>query len=157
MERAFELGVAYKGLVDVTDLREFPEVGQWYSRCYNSVPGFSAFLSFLLLFLLCETIELDESKCLTPFYTCLIASSIVQLAKILDNCYPERIRVVILIGAPSVFQLVWSMFQRVIPAETKKKIKMFGPNQEKQWVQELEKHISPALVPRYLGGECFFF
>jgi hypothetical protein len=33
----------------------------------------------------------------------------MHLAHILDHYYPERIRVVYLIGAPAVFQLVWSM------------------------------------------------
>lgn len=75
-----------------------------------------------------------------------------KIAHILDEVYAERLRNVFLLGAPSVFQTVWTLVTPFVPLETRAKIRFVG--NEQQWINELvQAGIPVSSIPKYLGGQ----
>jgi len=69
-------------------------------------------------------------------------------AAIDDNQYPEVVEKVLLINAPWVFTALWGAISWLVPAETKKKIKLFGSD----YYSELEGLVHPECIPVQYGG-----
>jgi len=75
-----------------------------------------------------------------------------QFAHIMDEVYAERVRRVVILGAPNVFRTIWNMVQSLVPKETKKKIVFTGASDEHKWLEALRQEFPEESIPKYMGG-----
>jgi len=66
--------------------------------------------------------------------------------------YPERVRIVFVLRAPSAFSVLWRLVLPLVPIETRQKIRVRGPVAQK-WLFELQEHLPPETIPEWLQTE----
>ncbi|XP_037367414.1 SEC14-like protein 4 [Talpa occidentalis] len=71
-----------------------------------------------------------------------------QFFTILEANYPETVKNLIVIRAPTLFPVAFNLVKSFMSEETRKKIVILGGN----WKQELTKLISPDQLPKHFGG-----
>eukprot|EP01007_Sphenomonas_quadrangularis_P000093 NODE_1041_length_1030_cov_452.697248_g865_i0.p1 GENE.NODE_1041_length_1030_cov_452.697248_g865_i0~~NODE_1041_length_1030_cov_452.697248_g865_i0.p1 ORF type:complete len:307 (-),score=55.66 NODE_1041_length_1030_cov_452.697248_g865_i0:78-998(-) len=65
-------------------------------------------------------------------------------------CYPEFLREVYVVNAPTAFGGAWKILSHLMDANTRSKIQVLG----KDYMQTLSQHVDPAQLPNFLGGGC---
>lgn len=73
-----------------------------------------------------------------------------QIQVIDDNYYPELLRKVIVLNAPSVFALFWKLASHIMHKQTVAKWSIM----KKDYHEELFSHIPKGNIPNWLGGSC---
>jgi len=72
-----------------------------------------------------------------------------QMAQVDDDYYPERLKLALVINAPSIFSWVWNVIKYFFHPNTREKVVIVsGPG-----TKELLKQIDASMLPRFLGGD----
>jgi len=74
------------------------------------------------------------------------------LANILDRCYPERVRIIFMLRAPSAFAHFWRLVLPLVPINTRDKIRIRGSWSQKL-LSELQQHVPPETIPKWFQTE----
>ncbi|KAL5011206.1 hypothetical protein ScPMuIL_011711 [Solemya velum] len=75
---------------------------------------------------------------------------VMELNSLYEKNYPERVKNIYLINAPKVFPIIFKVAKPFMPEETKKKMKVLGPDYQ----ETLQKDIAADQLPKFLGGTC---
>lgn len=67
-----------------------------------------------------------------------------------DNNYPELLRKVLVINAPSIFSMFWKVAKMILHKQSAAKFEVMKGNYE----MEIRSHINDDNMPRFLGGNC---
>jgi len=76
-----------------------------------------------------------------PFYK--------KYASVFDKVYPERLRVCFIIRVPWAWNTVWRFFEAIMPAATKKKIRIKGCRAD-SWLEEFRALLPDESIPDWL-------
>ncbi|GMH40231.1 hypothetical protein BSKO_08135 [Bryopsis sp. KO-2023] len=71
-----------------------------------------------------------------------------QLYEMLSAHFVERLGILFIYNAPTIFWATWKTFSPIIPEVTLEKIKFIYPDD----LSELEKHIQPEILPKLYKG-----
>ena len=71
-----------------------------------------------------------------------------ETVKLYDDEFPELRKRIIVIRAPTIFPILFSLLKPFLRESTKQKIKVVGSD----WKEVLQKHIKPDQIPVYYGG-----
>jgi len=77
-------------------------------------------------------------------------SILKQIQNIDDNYYPEFLRKVVVLNAPTVFSLFWKIGKTVMHEQSVAKWAVLKSN----FQDEIRIHATPENVPRWMGGSC---
>jgi len=75
---------------------------------------------------------------------------VMESLKIDDLHYPELIKKLIIINAPSIFSVFWRLIKPMMDPRTVEKTEIYGNN----FLSYLEKDIDLESFPRVFGGKC---
>jgi len=64
--------------------------------------------------------------------------------------YPESLRKMYIVNAPSIFNTFWKLISPWLDKRTVSKIEVCGSN----YLELLAKEMDPSIIPSYLGGPC---
>jgi hypothetical protein len=64
--------------------------------------------------------------------------------------YPERLKILIAVNAPSIFTVFWKILKNWLDPRTIAKIQIVGTD----FMPTLEQHVDKKYAPKYLGGPC---
>lgn len=67
-----------------------------------------------------------------------------------DRDFPNLRKRILIVRAPAIFPMLFSILSPFLRQETKDKIKVLGSN----WQERLQKYIDPSQIPIYYGGTC---
>lgn len=73
-----------------------------------------------------------------------------QIQAIDDNNYPEFLRKVLVINAPTVFSMFWKIAKVVMHKQSAAKFEVM----KGEYLNEIKNHINDDNIPRFLGGHC---
>ncbi|XP_037076809.1 SEC14-like protein 2 [Pollicipes pollicipes] len=73
----------------------------------------------------------------------------LEMTRIMEANYPEGLGVCMVINAPPVFTLAWSMIRPLLRGTTQSKIQIFGHT---GWQQRLLELVEPDQLPKHWGG-----
>lgn len=71
---------------------------------------------------------------------------------VMETCYPDRLRVGLILRAPQTFSTIWSVILPLLPQDTKKKIHVKGWSSS-EWIHEIESYLPSESIPDYLRSE----
>ncbi|XP_078599497.1 SEC14-like protein 2 isoform X2 [Branchiostoma floridae x Branchiostoma japonicum] len=77
-----------------------------------------------------------------------VAEAFVQFLKMFEANYPEILKKVIVVEAPSVFPIAFSIVKPFLSEDTRNKVFVCGSN----WKEVLAQHIAPDQIPVHYGG-----
>ncbi|CAI5446459.1 unnamed protein product [Caenorhabditis angaria] len=78
---------------------------------------------------------------------------LLKIIEIVEANYPETMGQVLVVRAPRVFPVLWTLISSFIDEKTRKKFMVSGGNGS-DLKDELRKHIDEKYIPEFLGGSC---
>ncbi|CAB3401558.1 unnamed protein product [Caenorhabditis bovis] len=78
---------------------------------------------------------------------------LLKIIEIVEANYPETMGQVLVVRAPRVFPVLWTLISPFIDEKTRKKFMISGVGGG-NLKDELKKHIDEAYIPDFLGGSC---
>uniref|UniRef100_A0A6A7FYP6 SEC14-like protein 5 n=2 Tax=Hirondellea gigas TaxID=1518452 RepID=A0A6A7FYP6_9CRUS len=79
--------------------------------------------------------------------------TLLTLIELVENNYPETMSHVLIIRAPRVFPILWTLVSTFIDDHTKSKFLFYGGN-DYQDPGGLVDYMSEEFIPEFLGGKC---
>jgi hypothetical protein len=83
-------------------------------------------------------------------YSGKVKNLMSQAAKIGENYYPESLHKSIIINAPAIFNILWSLVKNFLNKNTRRKSLVLSTN----YKDKLFELIDPANIPTIFGGTC---
>ncbi|PIC39092.1 hypothetical protein B9Z55_010895 [Caenorhabditis nigoni] len=78
---------------------------------------------------------------------------LLKIIEIVEANYPETMGQVLVVRAPRVFPVLWTLISPFIDEKTRKKFMVSGGSGG-DLKEELRKHIDEKFIPDFLGGSC---
>ncbi len=79
-------------------------------------------------------------------------SALLRIIEIAETHYPETMGLALIVRAPRVFPVLWTLVGPFIDENTRKKFMIEGSSDT---LSELKSFISDEYIPDFLGGKCF--
>ncbi|XP_065203554.1 SEC14-like protein 1 [Planococcus citri] len=79
--------------------------------------------------------------------------ALLHIIEIVEANYPETLGHVLIVRAPRVFPILWTIISTFIDERTRTKFLLYGGN-DYQEEGGLADYIDPSIVPDFLGGPC---
>ena len=73
-----------------------------------------------------------------------------KMVKMLDDNFPERLHVALVVRAPWIFSAIYKMVSPILDAPTREKVQIYGTG--KKYLKAIEKYVDLSQVPTWIGG-----
>lgn len=80
--------------------------------------------------------------------------ALLRIIEIVEANYPETMGRLLIVRAPRVFPVLWTLISPFIDENTSKKFMIYGGN-DYQGPGGLVDFIDKKYIPDFLGGECY--
>ncbi|CAG7721231.1 unnamed protein product [Allacma fusca] len=80
-----------------------------------------------------------------------VISMVIELIQIFEANYPEILRVVWIVNAPAIFNVLWGVIKPFLTERTNSKIRIFGSNKNK-WRTDILNMIDEDNIPSEFSG-----
>lgn len=80
--------------------------------------------------------------------------ALLRIIEIVQANYPETMGRLLIVRAPRVFPVLWTLVSPFIDDNTRTKFMIFGGN-DYQGPEGITEFINKKYVPDFLGGDCF--
>ena len=105
-------------------------------------------------FLRYETVVVMDLEGLTTSHLTKRALDIIKSQSEVDGlCFPETLRSLVIINAPSFFSMTWKVIKKWIDERTANKVVILGTNRSK-WTKKLRELVDPENLPSDYGGKA---
>lgn len=76
---------------------------------------------------------------------------LIHYLRMYEGNYPESLEKAIVINAPRIFSMFYTMVKPFLSEETRKKVEIHGKS---GWKEAIHKYIDPDEIPLHWGGNC---
>ena len=73
-----------------------------------------------------------------------------KMVKILDDNFPERLHVALVVRAPWIFTSIYKLVSPILDAPTREKVQIYGSGPK--YLKAIAKYVDLSQVPNWLGG-----
>ncbi|XP_074647763.1 SEC14-like protein 5 [Tubulanus polymorphus] len=80
--------------------------------------------------------------------------ALLRIIETVEANYPETMGRLLIVRAPRVFPVLWTLISPFIDENTRKKFMIYGGN-DYQGQGGLADYINPEFIPDFLGGDCY--
>ncbi|XP_072029459.1 SEC14-like protein 1 [Amphiura filiformis] len=80
--------------------------------------------------------------------------ALLRMIEVVEANYPETMGKLLIVRAPRIFPVVWTLVSPFIDENTREKFLIYGGKNHMD-VGGLPDHIDPTYLPDFLGGECY--
>ena len=78
----------------------------------------------------------------------------LRIIEVVETNYPETLGQVLIVRAPRVFQILWTIISTFIDDKTRSKFLFYAENDYTEESHGLKHYIDKNYLPTFLGGEC---
>ncbi len=80
--------------------------------------------------------------------------ALLRMIEVVEANYPETMGKLLIVRAPRIFPVVWTLVSPFIDENTREKFLIYGGKNHMD-VGGLPDHIDPTYIPDFLGGDCY--
>ncbi|XP_038064649.1 SEC14-like protein 1 [Patiria miniata] len=81
--------------------------------------------------------------------------ALLRMIEVVEANYPETMGKLLIVRAPRVFPVIWTLVSPFIDENTRQKFLIYGGKNYMEHIGGLPDHIDPRFIPDFLGGECY--
>lgn len=81
--------------------------------------------------------------------------ALLRMIEVVEANYPETMGKLLIVRAPRVFPVIWTLVSPFIDENTRQKFLIYGGKNYMEHVGGLPDHIEQQYIPDFLGGDCF--
>ncbi|XP_022092458.1 SEC14-like protein 1 isoform X2 [Acanthaster planci] len=81
--------------------------------------------------------------------------ALLRMIEVVEANYPETMGKLLIVRAPRVFPVIWTLVSPFIDENTRQKFLIYGGKNYMESIGGLPEHIDSNFIPDFLGGECY--